>query len=266
MDVNHFGKFCVELSDEVRALDLQESKKMCTRRMFYVVGNIGSGKSSLLGSLERAFGGVCGGSDESKSRKTVCVPEPLDKFTSYKEKFNPLKLYYANPYKNAFFFQLYLLDCFCESYKNAINNSYSGCNIFVESGFVASRYFVHHGYAKGYYTDVQYTYLLDKIDLAENDVLSSHPDVKLSGLVVVTTDLETCLKRITLRDRKIEKDFPNLSSYLSDLQTHIDVVCRTSSVPVFRWESKVSFALNIANLKRGLLSCQNADTNSRPCC
>ena len=73
-------------------------------KVITVEGLIGAGKSTLLRNIQPSL------------PKNVClIPEPVDLFQQYNS-FNPLQLYYEEPYLNAGFCQLHILNGLTSQY------------------------------------------------------------------------------------------------------------------------------------------------------
>ncbi len=159
--------------------------------LFYLEGNIGAGKSSLIKTL-------------SLSKQWECWCEP-----SYNHflRYHPLDLFRENP-NTAAILQLHIIDEMFTDIKNHIlNYNYSSNKniIFIERSLESTFIFNDAAYFMGYISSFEHDFVEKK---TQNKVKKLHdfleerfPDVKIvRHNIFLDVSYETCLRRVFQRD------------------------------------------------------------------
>jgi deoxyadenosine/deoxycytidine kinase len=171
---------------------MTERKQMCIS----VEGGVGAGKSELLNYLSR------------NGHRVVLEPTTeweanLDSKTGK----NIIELFYENPQRHAFMFQIFALTTRMMAIERAIRERpyWSGC-LILERGIDTDRYvFADTLYRDGTLTELEYRiYQSYAQSIARSP---SHRDSKFSvdGMIYLHTSVDRCLERIETRNRKGEE-------------------------------------------------------------
>lgn len=170
-----------------------------------IEGNIGSGKSSLLGFF-RQFPYV------------EAVEEPINRWTHVGGKHNALRLLYEDPARWSFAFNHYStltrLQIQAKPCKSPVK--------MIERSLFSTRYtFVENAHKVRWLTDLEFIILNEYFDYIE----SSFKDAKIDLYVYLRVSPEICLERIRKRSRKEEN--PISMEYIQTLHTlHEDLFVR----------------------------------------
>lgn len=160
-------------------------------KVYAIEGNVGSGKSELLHTLE--------------SRGYLVVPEPIPEWG------DTLKAFYDDPSSNSFLFQTRILVCAVQARVSGIQKAKAAGHqvMFVERSFLGAQVFVDAAVENGHFTPVEYeTYKM----LEKSMIDSLPPDGLVQLRVLVDTDVDTCCRRIKQRDRVGETSGPLMST------------------------------------------------------
>lgn len=165
--------------------------------MFILEGNIGAGKSTLLELLQKKY--------------NINISfEPVQDWTGYTDNNNMsiFGLFYTNPEKYAFAFQMYILstrlkqsnnitspDTLCE--RSILTDKYIFMNTLRESKLVSS--------------------IEEKVFNEWFEMVSSQVIPRIKGVVYLNVDPSICYQRIKIRNRRFEE---NMSiEYITQLHT-----------------------------------------------
>lgn len=161
-------------------------------------GNIGSGKSTMIRYLE-------------KHRTDIqCITEPIHKWGEW------MQLFYSNPTKYAFGFQMKILDSF--QYLDADNDN----NIYVterspwESNHIFAKLLLEQGILSEVEYDLYNTYHLK---------YAWKPHV----YIYINTSYNECISRMRLRNRKEEENINH--EYVKELDEQYNKVFTMSQIP-----------------------------------
>lgn len=165
-------------------------------------GNIGSGKSFLLKRISKLV----------NSDKVVLLPEPVDMFQKYKS-YNPLKLYYENPSRNAYFVQQHINECLSENFAS-FAKTHSKCTTLVsERNCYSPILFTSTLFNMGYLLPHEKDKLIDQCMENLAKFKSSYGADKV---FYIEAPVEVCFDRVQLRGRPGEQHITR--EYLSDLE------------------------------------------------
>ena len=155
-----------------------------------IEGNIGSGKTTFLNYFKSVF----------NSEKINFIDEPLDLWIKLKDKngLNLLELYYNDPEKYAFMFQLYAFYTRSNLLKQAL---YSDKDIIMteRSTYSDSKIFTKNLYEMGKLSKIQW-----KIYKSNYFIDISH----INYIVYIKTKSEICHRRVIDRKRSEENTIP----------------------------------------------------------
>lgn len=167
-------------------------------RLISLEGNIGAGKSTFIDKLHKHF---------EYSNEIIFLKEPVGIWESVKQNGkNMLELYYSNPSKYSFAFQVMAyttrLEMIRNTVKDVMENSPNVKTIVMERSLEADKQI----FAKMLYDD-------GEIESSEFQIYSMMSRAGLSqysmdGIIWLTTDADECLRRIKIRSRKGEETIP----------------------------------------------------------
>lgn len=166
--------------------------------MFVLEGNIGAGKSTLLKKLKLRYPHV------------DIVQEPVDEWINYKDDSNQsiFQLFYENPKKYAFTFQMYVMLTRLKKMENNVTN-----NTVYERSILTDKYVFMNALRQDItVSDIEYkvfndwfNYLLPKVE-------------SIKGIIYLQIDPDECFRRIDKRSRTSEN---NISiEYLSNIHNN----------------------------------------------
>ena len=165
---------------------------MChSNKIVSIEGIVGAGKTTIVNILAH----------NKKDNKFVSILEPVEYFSSFQQRFNPLYESYVNPEKNAVCSQLHIINSLFEYYPKKfqnINNKIIFCDRCLLSPFV----FIEANYKLSIFSKftkhfLQW-YLNDKLSNAQNDVYN--PDL----YIYLNISPELAVQRIKERNREGE--------------------------------------------------------------
>lgn len=189
--------------------------------MFFTIeGNVGAGKTTLLEYLTTA---------KFDTPHIVCY-EPVDEWMNFKLDSNEkslFELFYENPKKYAFSFQMMALQSRFEHLRNIIAQN-KGKIIICERSFLTdSEVFAKLQHEEGNISDIDY-HIYKKWHSFFLDILN--PDIR--GIIYLNTSPAECMKRIEVRKRKGEEGFS--AEYMNKLdKKHKDWLYHQEIAPVF---------------------------------
>ena len=187
------------------------------KNIFCIEGNIGAGKSTVLGLIKERI---------DPSKKIIYVHEPVDDFkiseingkTHY-----PLEAYYANPDKEALPFQWWVLKCYEKTLQSLVTQSTSEHTILFDRGVYSSSVFANALLYKDKITPFGHSLFMNELGTLLNKYFGN----KIYGvdkMYMIDTPLDKCLRNIKTRNRKeeINTEVDGLLPYLLDLHYHYD--------------------------------------------
>lgn len=230
-------------------------KQLLPPRMVYVTieGNIGSGKSTMIGHIR------------NKYPDYRIVDEPVHIWQALKDEANRslLELFYTDKKRWSYTFQssafitriMGSTQALAKAEEDLQRMRHQGKleNIVIlsERSILTDRYvFATMLKEDGSLNPLEwelYTYWFDHFS----------KNVKLDGIVYVTTDSNVCNERIKQRNRQGEEGIPQ--QYLDDLTKYHEAWLSTTSLPVLRVTSDVSQLENINKFIDTLIEDQNQD-------
>jgi deoxyadenosine/deoxycytidine kinase len=167
-------------------------------RLISLEGNIGAGKSTFIETLKQKY---------KDCNQVLFLQEPVDVWESVKQNGkNMLELYYSNPNKYAFAFQIMAhttrLQLIRKAVDDVITNKPQIKTIIMERSLEADREI----FAKMLYHDgvLQHTEYQIYCMMSNNGL----QDFSMDGIIWLTTDADECSRRIKMRNRKGEETIP----------------------------------------------------------
>jgi len=190
--------------------------------MYFVEGNIGSGKSTFLKKLSTEF---------------KVVQEPVDEWSKMKNSSNGknvLEEFYEDPKRNAYLFQSI-------AFRSRVKNitDINADNVIVERSIYTDRMvFAEVCKEDGNINEIEWNDYTEWFDFVVN-----HIGFKPKGFIYLRTDPEKSHERITKRNRSGES---NISiDYLRKLhQRHDEWLCHDATVPVLVLDVTEEFESN----------------------
>jgi len=190
--------------------------------MYFVEGNIGSGKSTFLKKLSTEF---------------KVVQEPVDEWSKMKNSSNGknvLEEFYEDPKRNAYLFQSI-------AFRSRVKNitDINADNVIVERSIYTDRMvFAEVCKEDGNINEIEWNDYTEWFDFVVN-----HIGFKPKGFIYLRTDPEKSHERITKRNRSGES---NISlEYLRKLhQRHDEWLCHDATVPVLVLDVTEEFESN----------------------
>ena len=175
-------KLSIEIPPYFPAMKPRATKQK-TPVIISIEGNIGAGKSSFLRLLQEKY----------KSQDILFIQEPVDIWETVKDNDkNILQMYYQDPVKYAFAFQILAFTTRLQLLKDAINTN---CKvILMERSLDAD----HHIFAKMLADDRT----LEPIEFQIYEkMVNSEKDYFVDKIIWLNTSVEECMKRIQKRGR-----------------------------------------------------------------
>ncbi len=201
-------------------------------KLYVIEGLIGAGKSYLLAHLKKSF---------KHNQQYVFIDEPAQLFQHFQQH-EVFSLLQDNPPQYAFCSQLHICRTIAKYYQvrsERLNNS----QIVVTERFHTSPIvFTHALYRQGYLTPFARDLLLDI-----SKEYSSGVNLKVDGVYYLSTDIDTCLKRIQTRGRPGEVEFVT-KQYLEHLSYSYDKYLSTIT-PVKISQTGLEFAQLFEDVK-----------------
>lgn len=149
-----------------------------------IEGNIGSGKSTLIRYLN--------------SHGAHTIIEPIDRYTNFRNKHNPLLQLYSTPKTDAAIAQLYFMDVSFDYFTKEFSKYSSTTSVFSERCFQSTLPFVYLWAKKTNFTDFVLDYILEQY--LSKIVRAKKPDIR----VFLDVKPQVCLKRVAKRQRLSE--------------------------------------------------------------
>lgn len=157
--------------------------------IFNIEGNIGSGKSTLVGILEKDLKSI-------NSIPIIYVQEPVDEWSTIKDKNGEtiLEKFYNNQHKYAFPFQMMAYISRLSLVKQIIRDNSNAIIICERSVFTDKEVFAKMLYDDGKIEEVNYQIYLKWF----NEFID---DIPVSGIIYVNTTPENSKSRVNIRAR-----------------------------------------------------------------
>lgn len=157
-----------------------------------VEGNIGSGKSTFIKNLSQL--------EKMLGKPVVLLQEPIDVWSTVKDKDGEtiLEKFYKDPEKNAFSFQMLSFFTRLELLHETIKNNPHKIIICERSIWTDKNVFAHM---------LRDDNKINEIDFIIYNIYFQKlsKDLVLDGIIYIHTPLDTCKKRIDIRNRKGEE-------------------------------------------------------------
>ena len=156
-----------------------------------IEGNIGAGKSTLITKLIENLR-----NDINSNRKIIYLQEPVDEWCKIKSKdnLNMLELFYSNPKKYAFAFQMMAFISRMAKLKQAMSNNKNSIIICERSIFTDREVFAKMLYEDGLILEEEYQIYNKWFTHFANEI-------KPSGIIYLKTDPNISDERIKKRNR-----------------------------------------------------------------
>jgi deoxyadenosine/deoxycytidine kinase len=185
--------------------------------MFTIIsidGNIGSGKSTLMGQLETNF---------SDNKNVVFLKEPVEDWGHITDENGTtiLEMFYENPTKYGFSFQIMAYISRVNIMKNEIKKNPNAIFISERSLFTDKLVFAKMLFDSGNIELVNYKIYLKWFDTFANDF-------PVSKVIYINAEPEICHQRIAKRSRTGENNIP--LEYLQKCHTYHNSMLDISSV------------------------------------
>lgn len=178
------------------------SPKKKKKKIIYIEGNIGAGKTSLLHCLDM--------------NGYVTIKEPVKLFDQ------ALTNFYVDPKKNAFNMQCTVVCCIQNSLVHTLRNFFDESVLIFERSLVSCRIFTDNSREKEYLTAADTEIVNHLISRMEQDTEKYQDEYEIVYIYLMCP-VEICAQRITKRNRRAEvasDSFLNndMQSYLHSLE------------------------------------------------
>ena len=192
-------------------------------KIISIDGNIGSGKSTLMGNLKSYF---------SNNKNIVFLKEPVDEWETITDENGTtiLEKFYENPLKYGFSFQIMAYISRLDVIRKEIKKNPNAIFISERSLFTDKLVFAKMLFDSGNIELVNYKIYLKWFDTFADDF-------PVSKVIYVNTDPEMCHQRIVKRSRTGENNIPleylqNCHKYHTNMLdiNSVDCVCKNQLV------------------------------------
>ena len=175
-----------------------------------VEGNIGAGKSSILRRTEPHL-----------PPGVKILMEPVGSFQNYKD-MNPLKLFYEDPTKYAFFAQNHIIEAHYKHFLEQLQMQQSVSILVTERTLYSSVVFTNALFKMGWLNEMEKEKLLE---YSQKMIANVSPDTPMGAHYVFYLNEypHVCMKRILERGRQGEKSIS--CTYLSQLEAEYHDYC-----------------------------------------
>jgi len=176
-------------------------------KILSVEGLVGAGKTTLLQKIKPLL-----------PPSVEIIYEPVERFQTYKQ-FNPLKLFYDDPVRNAGFVQYHIIEELGKHFSEKISDCEKQNTklMICERNMFSPRIFINLLLKRNYLTMFEYEKLLEKVDTTLQCVLPKDCSLGAHYIFFINTPVHLCRKRIALRARDGEVN--NISEeYLADMR------------------------------------------------
>uniref|UniRef100_A0A6C0IV69 Deoxynucleoside kinase domain-containing protein n=1 Tax=viral metagenome TaxID=1070528 RepID=A0A6C0IV69_9ZZZZ len=199
-------------------------------------GNIGSGKTTLFNVLEKIY----------KDKKFI--KEPVDEWRKVKDSNdkNILELFYQNPKKWSFSFQICALNTKIEKLEKL---NIKSDDIISERSILTDKYC----FAKQLFEDE----CINEVDWKIYNSLHKNIDINLSpkAIIYLKCNPEICFERIKIRDRKEELNID--LNYLTKINNkHLEWLSNIG-IPVLEIDTNINYLENNVEMQRILVMIDN---------
>ena len=194
--------------------------------IFNIEGNIGSGKSTLVGILEKDLKSI-------NSIPIIYVQEPVDEWSTIKDKNGEtiLEKFYNNQHKYAFPFQMMAYISRLSLVKQIIRDNSNAIIICERSVFTDKEVFAKMLYDDGKIEEVNYQIYLKWFD-------EFIDDIPVSGIIYVNTTPENSKSRVNIRARPGE-DIP--IEYLKKCHNYHNTWLNDMGKLVYNFDGNINF-------------------------
>ena len=174
-----------------------------TFNMFFIEGNIGAGKSTVLQELRK----IDAISKSENDSKIILVPEPVDVWTTIidSDGVNILHRYYEDPKRWAFTFQITAFVTRLQRLIDVLNTAPDNATVIVERSILSDRNcFATYGYKTGNISEIEW-----KIYSMWYDWFRGHlSQLDNARYIYLKTTPEVSHQRIKRRSRSEESSIP----------------------------------------------------------
>ena len=206
-------------------------------KVFYVEGNIGSGKSTFCNWIENNF-----------NDKVDVIYEPVDEWKKMIDKNgnNLLDFFYKDPNRWAYTFQMMAFTSRVNSLEKQTNKKirfvdrsiYCDCNVFAKNC-----------HETGLFNDIEWKLYKDMYKF-----VNKRFKYKPTAFIYLKTTPDTCKKRISNRARKEEQNIPidyltqisdKHDEWLNDFECYVPVITINENMINYKDEKKMKIIKNL---------------------
>ena len=165
-------------------------------KILAVEGNVGAGKSTLIGKLKPYF---------KNDFRVKVLEEPVHLFEKFYEH-NPLELMYKDPFTYASFAQIHILESIAAHYREQLLECTEEVKLLLcERSLFSPIVFSKVHYRNGYFKKFVYDYLVDRARKNLAEILPGH-SFGADVILFLSTSAENCLQHINVRCREGENN------------------------------------------------------------
>ena len=184
-------------------------KKLQSKRIYSIEGNIGAGKTTILKLIGKTLDDV------------VFVEEPVSQWQNLGG-MNLLEHFYEDPDRWGFSFEFYVMLSKLKALSNAANSDKD--IIILERSLFSNKIFMDISAKLGKLNEMEYHMLLNIFDF-----FIEHIYPMLNGIIYLRTPVDECIRRIVKRNRGEETSIDK--GYLTLLQDKYDGFLNECSIP-----------------------------------
>lgn len=188
-----------------------------------VEGLPGAGKTTLLENLAKTY-------STTADLEITFVPEPIDLYTNYNFRYNPLEEIYNYPKENTTMTQIFLCKMLNFNMDKILNDlpplSSENCTrvLVTDRSLFSPEMFIHTYRSMNFLTQYSEDLLLREVNEMTYATLEKH-NIRYSGMIFLDTDIQNCITRISTRGRHFETHVSE--NFLQRLKIEHDLFART---------------------------------------
>lgn len=195
--------------------------------VFSIEGNVGSGKSYLIKNLMKTL-------EKIYSYNIVYLPEPVNEWEKIKNENNEniIEVYYKDPKKYAFSFQIMTLISRITQLRTALKNYTNTIFILERSVYADRNVFCQMLKDDGIVDKINYNIYVRWFDEFKEEI-------PVTGNIYINTDVKKTISRIEKRGRKGESNITE--EYLSKLKKYHDDWLFQSNMPLLELNGNIDY-------------------------
>ena len=195
--------------------------------VFSIEGNVGSGKSYLIKNLMKTLNKIY-------SYNIVYLPEPVNEWEKIKNEKNEniIEVYYKEPNKYAFSFQIMTLISRITQLRTALKNYTNTIFILERSVYADRNVFCQMLKDDGIVDKINYDIYVRWFDEFKEEI-------PVTGNIYINTDVKKTISRIEKRGRKGESNITE--EYLSKLKKYHDDWLLQSNMPLLELNGNIDY-------------------------